>query len=110
MIRILNDTHCQVLHRKTTHSVMMEAIADIANVRPVELLSVVICYEIVTLEEMVSVMPEELKHPKLTALILIAGEFSYYDGAYRRRANHSETGLEAYNKVKTFVTEYLSKL
>lgn len=110
MIRILNDTHCQVLHRKTTHEVMMQAIADIADARPVELLSVVLCYETVTLEEMVSVMPETLKHPKLTLLILIAGEFSYFDGAYRRRKEHSETGLEAYNKVKLFVTDYLSKL
>ena len=109
MIRNLNDTHCQVLHRKTTHEIMMQAIADLANIRPVEILSVLLDYETLTLVEM-SALLAEIKHPKLTALILIAGEFSYYDGMYRRRKDHSATGLEAYNKVKIFVGEYLSKL
>lgn len=110
MIRILNDTHCQVLHRKTTHEVMMQAIADIANVKPVALLSKLLEFETLSLEDAMIVMPDYVSHPKLTLLILIAGEFSYFDGAYRRRKEHSETGLEAYNKVKLFVTEYLSKL
>jgi len=112
MIRILNDTHCQVLHRKTTHEVMMQAIADIVTVKPVAMLDALLEFETLTLEDMLVLIPvaTELKHPKLTLLILIAGEYSYFDGMYRRRKHHSETGLEAYSKVKTFVTEYLSKL
>lgn len=110
MIRILNDTHCQVLHRKTTHEIMMEAIADIANVRPVAVLEDLLEFETLSLEVMTALLPPDLKHPKLTLLILIAGEFSYFDGNYRRRKNHSASGIEAYNKVKTFIGEYLSKL
>jgi len=114
MIRIVNETHCQVLHRKAPHETMMEAIADIANVRPVEILSVLLQYETLSLEEMLVLLPQdpdiETKHPKLSILVLIAGEYSYFDGAYRLRKNHSTSGLEAYNKVKTFVGEYLSKL
>lgn len=110
MIRILNDTHCQVLHRKTTHEVMMQAIAGIADIKPVAMLSALLDFETLTLEVITRFLPDGLKHPKLTALVLIAGEYSYFDGAYRRRKHHSETGLEAYNKVKTFVGEYLSKL
>lgn len=111
MIRIVNETHCQVLHRRAPHETMMEAIADIANVRPVEILSVVLGYEVLSLEEMLVLLPEgAAKHPKLTMLVLIAGEYSYFDGAYRRRKHHSGSGLEAYNKVKTFVGEYLNKL
>jgi len=110
MIRILNETHCQVLHRKTTHEVMMQAIADIADTQPVALISKLLEFETLSLEDATVIMPNYVVHPKLTLLVLIAGEFSYFDGAYRRRKEHSETGLEAYNKVKTFVTEYLSKL
>ena len=110
MIRILNDTHCQVLHRKTTHEVMMQSIADIANIGPVDVLSVVLEFETMTLGGVITLLPSGLKHPKLTALVIIAGEFSYYDGMYRRRTKHSDSGLEAYLKVKTFVGEYLSKL
>lgn len=110
MIRILNETHCQVLHRKAPHTAMMEAIADIAAIKPVEILSVLLQYETLSLDEISGIMPEGLKNPKLTALVLIAAEFSYFDGAYRRRKYHSETGLEAYSKVKTFVGEYLNKL
>lgn len=110
MIRILNGTHCQVLHRKTTHEIMMEAIADLADIKPVALLSALLDFETLTLEAVISLLPTDLKHPRLTALVLIAGEYSYFDGAYRRRKYHSETGHAAYQKVKTFVGEYLSKL
>lgn len=110
MIRILNDTHCQVLHRKTTHEIMLAAIADLADIGPVDVLSVVLEFETLTLDAILTLIPSGLKHPKLTALVLIAGEFSYYDGVYRRRKDHSATGMEAYTKVKTFVGEYLSKL
>jgi hypothetical protein len=111
MIRIVNETHCQVLHRKAPHETMMEAIADIARIRPIEVLSVLLEFETLSLEAMLTVLPPDVaKHPKLTLLVLIAGEYSYFDGAYRRRKNCSTSGLEAYNKVKTFVGEYLSKL
>jgi hypothetical protein len=92
---------------------MMEAIADLSIIRPVELLSVILHYEVLRLEEMLVLLGDletQVKHPKLTFLILIAADYSYYDGAYRIRKQHSETGLEAYNKVKAFVGEYLNQL
>lgn len=110
MIRILSETHCQVLHRKTTHEIMMEAIADIADIKPVAMLGALLEFETLTLDAVTSLLPAGLKHPKLTALVLIAGEYSYFDGAYRRRKYHSETGHAAYIKVKTFIGEYLSKI
>lgn len=110
MIRIINDTHCQVLHRKTTHEIMMAAIADIADVKPVAMLDALLGFETLTLDAITSLLPPDLKHPKLLALILIAGEYSYYDGTYRIRKHHSATGKEAYLKVQVFIDEYINQL
>lgn len=110
MIRILNKTHCQVLHRKTPHEIMIEAIEDVSKVKPSEVLYVLIKYEEWLLADMEHVLPAGVKHPKLTILILIAAEFSYFDGFYRRRKYHSENGIEAYARVKAFISDYLIKL
>lgn len=110
MIRILNDTHCQVLHRKTTHEVMLEAISDLNLVKPEQVLDLLLKHETWLLSDMEYALPAGVKHPKLTILILIAEEFSYYDGAYRRRKLHSDNGADAYTHVQVFIDEYLSKL
>lgn len=110
MIRKLNDTHCQVLHRKTTHAVMLEAIEGLSTIKPEGVLDLLLKYETWLLSDMEHALPAGVKHPKLNILILIAGEFSYYNGFYHRRKLHSDNGADAYTHVQVFIGEYLSKL
>lgn len=110
MIRVLSPTHCQVLHRKTTHEIMLEAIEGVEKIKPASILDALLPYEAMLLSDMEHILPTGVKHPKLTILILIASEYSYFDGMYRRRNIHSATGKEAYTKAKAFIGEYLSKL
>lgn len=116
MIRKLNASYCQVLHRKTSHLAMIEAIEDTGRLDAANILGVLLGHEVLSMSDMEVLLPtdpleiEEIKHPKLALLILIAGEFSYYDGAYRRRTHHSANGREAYDKVLASIDEYLIKL
>ena len=89
---------------------MMEAIEDVSKIKPTEVLDAVLSYESIVLEDMTVILPEGIKHPKLLLILLIAAEFSYFDGAYRRRKYHSETGREAYARVKAFISDYLIEL
>jgi len=98
---------------------MIQAIADLPKVRPTEILAAVLGQEIISLDDIVGILPTGLSNPKLTALVLIAAEYSYFDGAYRRRKFFSASSgepytavseVKAYERVKLFIGEYLSKL
>lgn len=111
MIRIVNATSCQVLHRRTTHEIMLNVIEGIKESQAVLMLDVILASNDFTLDTLAhDFFPEDYPNQKLTLLVLLSADYSYYDGRYNRRKTVSETGVEAYDKIKTVISTYLSEL
>ena len=114
MIRFISGNKCQVLHRQSSNTTMVNAIEAITSIKESELVTwydeVLNNSEYTGLDELVALVPTSWGIGKLEILVLISEEFSYYQGCYKKRKDASTTGLEAVDRMQSVCEAYLEAL
>lgn len=111
MIRIVNDSECQFLHRKTTHEKALDIIGSIKPEWAIPLLGYMLSCTEINLNELSGLLPPTIpeRQRKNTVILLLSQDFSYYRGKYNRKQGHSADAYEAYDKVIMAITDYLDR-
>lgn len=112
MIRIIDTKTCQVLHRRSPHTHMLNSIEVIKGI-PVEkmlgFLEMLLNSTEYSLDELANMsgLRAKTSHAKLVMLVLIHTEFSYYKGKYRKKENATEDSISMFENVQAAIQEYL---
>ena len=111
MIRIVNASECQFLHRRTTHAIALDIALGISATWAVPLLDYMLNSKDINLTELAELLPDTIAGSmrKNTIIMLLSQDFSYYKGKYNKKRNHSTTGVEAFVKVSMAITDYLDR-